>query len=291
MKLVTYNIQFGRGRDLEVDLERIAREVEGADIIALQEVDRHFERSGDIDQVQVLTSLFPDYHAEYGPGLNVPVDRVHADGTVEHRRRQFGNLTLSRHPIRYIRHHLLPKYASTGPVSIQRSALECVIDTPLGTLRLVNTHLTHLTAATRMPQVEMLKRIHRDGRFEGAPMCGDASKTYWNLDPPLPEPPATTIMAGDFNMEPDSQEYTAIVGPDSPYGGRVSNPELFVDAFVAAGHAEGDGVTADIDGRPVRLDYFFVSPALVPHIVRCEIDDDAVGSDHQPVWLELAKRA
>src|SRR5690606_26647551 len=102
---------------------------------------------------------------------------------------------------------------------------------------------------------------------------------------------ATTIMAGDFNMEPDSQEYTAIVGPDSPYGGRVSNPELFVDAFVAAGHAEGDGVTADIDGRPVRLDYFFVSPALVPNIVRCEIDNDAVGSHHQPVWLELAAPA
>lgn len=154
MNLVTYNIQFGRGRDRVVDLDRIAREVSGADIICLQEVDRHFARSGGDDQVARLMERFPDYHAEYGPGLNLPCDAVADDGRIIHRRRQFGNLTLTRQPIRYIRHHLLPKYASTGPISIQRSALECAIDSPLGPLRIVNTHLTHLSGATRAPQIE-----------------------------------------------------------------------------------------------------------------------------------------
>jgi endonuclease/exonuclease/phosphatase family metal-dependent hydrolase len=191
--------------------------------------------------------------------------------------------------MRYIRHHLLPKYASTGPVSIQRSALECILDTPLGLLRVVNTHLTHLSGETRAPQIERLKRIHRDARLEGEPICGDLGETYWELDERLPKPPLHTIMMGDFNLQPDSDGYAAIVGPYSEYGGRVTNPELFADAWTAAGHEESQGVTADVRGRPARIDYLFVSPALVPGIVDCRIDSQAEGSDHQPVWLELGE--
>lgn len=42
MRIVTYNIQFSRGKDRNYDLERIARTVEGADIIGLQEVERNW---------------------------------------------------------------------------------------------------------------------------------------------------------------------------------------------------------------------------------------------------------
>ena len=54
MRIVTYNIQFGLGKDGRFDLERVADEVDGADIIALQEVERHWQRSGNIDQVAQL---------------------------------------------------------------------------------------------------------------------------------------------------------------------------------------------------------------------------------------------
>lgn len=54
MKLVTYNIQFGKGLDGRVDLDRIADEIRGADIIALQEVERFWPRSGNTDQVASL---------------------------------------------------------------------------------------------------------------------------------------------------------------------------------------------------------------------------------------------
>lgn len=40
MKFVSYNIQYGIGLDGRLDLPRIASEIEGADIIALQEVKR-----------------------------------------------------------------------------------------------------------------------------------------------------------------------------------------------------------------------------------------------------------
>ena len=61
MKLVTYNTQYGVGRDGRFDLERIAEEVEGADIIALQEVTRNFARNGGVDMIDGLAALLPDY--------------------------------------------------------------------------------------------------------------------------------------------------------------------------------------------------------------------------------------
>ena len=58
MKIVTYNIQFGCGRDGKVDLDRIIEAVRDADVIALQEVDRYWPRSGDIDQVKLIVDNF-----------------------------------------------------------------------------------------------------------------------------------------------------------------------------------------------------------------------------------------
>ena len=86
MKFTTYNIQFGRGLDGKYDLDRIAKEVEDADIIALQEVERFMPRSGDIDQVAELASLLPGYHWVYGGGVDLDGDFVQSDGTVVHRR-------------------------------------------------------------------------------------------------------------------------------------------------------------------------------------------------------------
>ncbi|RWG04781.1 MAG: EEP domain-containing protein, partial [Mesorhizobium sp.] len=49
MKLVSYNIQYGYGSDGRYDLARATRLVDGADIIALQEVERHWQRSNGDD--------------------------------------------------------------------------------------------------------------------------------------------------------------------------------------------------------------------------------------------------
>ena len=99
MRLVSYNIQFGRGKDNRTDLARIAASVDGADVIALQEVERFFTRSGTVDQVEALAHLLPDYHWVYGPGLDLDASIAGADGKPVHRRRQFGNMLLSRGPV------------------------------------------------------------------------------------------------------------------------------------------------------------------------------------------------
>lgn len=76
--VATYNIRHGRGMDGVVDLERTAAAVAamGADVVALQEVDRLVERSGRADQPRVLGerlgmehafgAFFPYQGGEYG---------------------------------------------------------------------------------------------------------------------------------------------------------------------------------------------------------------------------------
>ena len=285
MRFVSYNIQFGRGRDGEVDLERIAREIRDADVVALQEVDRHWRRSGGTDQPALLARLLGMRHFVYGPGVDLHLED--AGGAPAGARRQFGNLLLARRPLLFARNHLLPKYASTGPMSVQRSALEAVLDTAAGPVRVYSVHLTHLSAATRLPQVERLLAVHRDACREGAPIACGAIKEEW-VDEGLPVAmPREAILLGDFNLEPDSEEYARLAGPPSAYGGRIANPEGFVDAWTAAGHPEDAGITADIHGRPVRLDYCFVSTPLAGRIRSARVDDDACGSDHQPLWVEM----
>ena len=111
MKIVTYNVQFGLGRDGRFDLERIAREVDGADIIALQEVERNWRRSGNVDQPAQLGQFLNKYHWVYGPYFDVDASKSQPDGTIKNIRRQFGNMILSKTPILSTRLFPLPKSA------------------------------------------------------------------------------------------------------------------------------------------------------------------------------------
>ena len=286
MKLVSYNIQYGRGRDGVFDLPRIAAAVTDADVIALQEVERYWQRSGMVDQAREIADLLGDHYWIYGAGVDLDCS-AGAGGDARNRRRQFGNMLLCRVPILSSRNHLLPKYGSLGPLSIQRSALECVIQTGGRLLRVYSLHLTHLSAETRMPQVERLLDIHERAPVEGGALSGSGQKDEWTQDGMPPSLPREAIFMGDFNMESDSEEYARIAGPVSPYGGRITNPHGFVDAWVAAGNQEGDGVTAEIDGRSVRLDYCFVSASMGAAVGAARIDGEAAGSDHQPLWVEI----
>ena len=289
MKIVTYNIQYGRGRDGRHDLGRIATEIGGADLIALQEVERFWSRSGDIDQPRHIARHFPEHYWAYGPGIDLHLAGAGPGEESAGRRRQFGNMLISRNPLLAVRHHLLPKYGSLGPMSLQRSALEGVIATRDGHVRVYSVHLTHLSSETRLPQVEALLGVHANAARAGAPVSGGGLADEWTRDGMPPPMPRDAILLGDFNMEPDSEEYERIVGPMSPYGGRITNPEGFVDAWVEAGHAIDAGPTSEsaTRGRPVRLDYCFVSAGLKNRIRSVDVDSQAVGSDHQPVRVDI----
>ena len=99
MRIVTYNIQYGRGKDGRFALDRIAEEAGGADLIALQEVERNWSRSVGAGQPRLIARHFHDHHRAYGPGVD-----LHLAGGVSgeyrtERRRQFGNTLFSRAPL------------------------------------------------------------------------------------------------------------------------------------------------------------------------------------------------
>jgi len=195
-------------------------------------------------------------------------------------------MILSRSPIVSSRNHPLPKYGTLTQHSIQQGALEAVILTErAGPIRVYSVHLSHLSAVTRMPQVEALLDIHARAPAEGGAWCGghpDPAAGWTEGE--MPPMPADAMLLGDFNFEWSSPEYDRIVGPLSASYGRLNRLTGFVDAWVAAGHREGDGATID-GGR--RIDFCFVSPALATRVRSSRVDAGAAGSDHQPVWVGM----
>ncbi|MDH3671162.1 MAG: endonuclease/exonuclease/phosphatase family protein [Gammaproteobacteria bacterium] len=282
MRVVTYNIQFGRGKDECFDIERIASETRGADIIAMQEVERFGERSGAVDQVAELVNLFPTYHCVYGPGLDLDASTIDEAGHVQNRRWQFGNLLMSRTPILSSRNHPLPKLDLGEQLSIQRSAIEGVVDCSCGPVRIYSVHLGHQSGTEREHQVARLLQVHHQAGTEGGVLSGGRDLSDWASQALVPPATADAILLGDFNAEPDSREYAMIVAApadDNPLGG-------FVDAWRIAGDDADDGITDPSDGG-ARIDYAFVTTTLADRVRRAHVDQHAVGSDHQPLWLEI----
>jgi len=286
VKVVTYNIQYGLGKNNRYDLARIAREIEDADVIALQEVERHWQRSGCIDSPAVLGTRLPEHQWVYGANLDMDAGYRDAEGRLVNRRRQFGTMILSRLPIVSSRNHMLPKYGTLTQHSIQQGALEAVIVTErAGPVRIYSIHLSHLSAATRLPQVEALLDIHTRAPSEGGAWCGGhpEPEAGWT-EGEMPPMPANAILMGDFNFTWRTEEYDRIVGPRSERHGRLNRLTGFVDAWVAAGHPEDVGATAD-NGK--RIDFCFVSAALASRVQAARIDANASGSDHQPLWVDM----
>lgn len=238
-----------------------------------------------VDQPAEIARHLPDFHWIFGANLDMDASAPDASGKPVHRRRQFGNMLLSRLPIVSSRNHLLPKFGATNQHTMQRGALETVIDMPnAGPIRLYSTHLCHLTAGTRLPQVDHLLALHRNAPAEGGAWSGGhpIPGSGWTEGemPPMPE---DAILLGDFNFEPTDPEYPKFTGPWSEQHGRVIPLAGFVDSWVTAGHDEREGITCD----DKRIDYIFASSTLAPRIQSARIDADAIGSDHQPFWCEI----
>ncbi len=292
MKLVTYNIQYSKGKDGRYDLERIAAALDGADVIALQEVGRHWPRTGMADQPAELAALMPGYYWVYGPAFDMDASEVTGDGAVINRRRQFGNMLLSHWPLTWSRLYILPKLNSVNEFNMDMPALEAVIDAPERPLRVWSVHLSSVSCRERMVQIDHLLGLHDRAAASGGTWTGTPDirgDTSWSDGAPPPPMPQEAIWMGDFNAEPGGPEYDAIVGPKDTVYGRVRYADRFADAWVAAGNDEADGVTypAERNFADMRLDYCFVSAALADRVRSAHVDMAAEGSDHQPVWVEM----
>lgn len=285
MKFVSYNIQYGFGLDGQFDLERIAASLAGADVIALQEVTRNSPENDHVDMVAGLQDLFPEFFAAYGAGCDALLDSSIENGRRRERRFQFGNMILSRWPILATRNLLLPRSNSVEHINLQRSALEAVIDTPAGAIRAYSAHLDHVSPNERLSQIAFLKDRALKFTSEGGALTGLVS----NGVPVLPIP-ADFVIMGDFNMEPETPEYLAMVGLNDRFYGRTLRADQPIDVLARLGRLVPDcysWIDPPSGPRKAHLDYCFINHDLFPRVRDAFVDMDAKGSDHFPVWLEI----
>jgi len=295
MQLVSYNMRYGLGRDSKNDLKRIADSVEGADVIALQEVERYWQRSGMIDQPQAIGDLLPSYYWVYGPAFDADTSTCTENGKVINRRRQFGTMLLSKTPILYAKLLGFNKIASTTCFNMHTGAIEGVVDTKDGAVRVYSLHLSPLSERERGIQIEQFLAHHRDwqktgGMWSGNDKIADAS---WAEEESMPAATPHAILMGDFNTLPDSETYRLLSGHHEPDYGRVSYIDEFVDSHALAPDDAAQTPytywTDELqrDQTKQRLDYCFVSTGLADRVLHTRTDIKAEGSDHFPYWVEM----
>ncbi|GAA4747235.1 endonuclease/exonuclease/phosphatase family protein [Modestobacter marinus] len=148
VRLVSFNVHHGVGRDGRHDLPRLAQVLAAADadVVCLQEVDRHFgDRSEHVDQALLLSRAL-DLELAWGPSIDEP-----GGGTD---RRQYGNALLSRLPLLGSELHRLPGQGEP------RTALRARVQLAGGELWVTTTHLSSRSAEDRAAQAAALAGLH-----------------------------------------------------------------------------------------------------------------------------------
>ena len=203
---MSFNIHHGVGTDAVLDLDRIATTVNqsGAEVVGLQEVDRHFsERSTFVDQATYLADNL-GMHVVFG--ANLDLDPLNPGEP----RRQYGNAILSRFPIMSWSNTLLPLL----PGGEQRGLLEATLDIDGVPLTAYSTHLQHDSQEARLAQVEAITQLLADSN-------------------------SSVLVLGDLNATPDSPEIVAMVedltdtwveaGVGDGYTYSTTNPSVRID--------------------------------------------------------------
>jgi endonuclease/exonuclease/phosphatase family metal-dependent hydrolase len=179
LRVITFNIHHGANGAEQLDLERVARVIEdsGADVAALQEVDRHWsERSALADQTALLSRRLR-MHGVFAANLDLDPPAAGQP------RRQYGTALLSRHRIRSWRNTLLPRPEGGE----QRGLLEAQIKVRGARVRIANTHLQHDSAVERTAQAQLIAELLAPAR----------------------EP---VVLVGDLNAVPDAAELVPLFG-------------------------------------------------------------------------------
>lgn len=282
MRLLSWNIQWGRGLDGRVDLARITDTILAMgdfDVICLQEVARNFPGlpgSAGEDQMALLAAGLPDHAPVYAVATDLPDGRGG--------RKQFGNALFSRLPVGQVFRHPLAWPADASVPSMQRVLLEAVVSAPWGPVRVMTTHLEYYSPAIRAAQVACIRGLHaqacahaqapRQGKGEGggpfevlprpasALICGD-------MNFPEESPERLLFLAGFDDGTPAWLDSWAVLHPGEPHPPTVGiHPVDFVD-------------------RPSCYDFVFLTEDLAPRLQGHGVNAGTTASDHQPVWVEL----
>lgn len=278
MRLLTWNIQCGKGCDGVTDLARIvsvASDTADADVFCFQEVSSNFAKhDGGSDQSAEIAALLQGYIPIFRPAIEI-VDQVG-------RLHRFGNMTLSRLPVMQIRNHMLPWPGAGRGRSMQRHALEVTVRTSFGAVRIVNTHLEYHSVVQREAQIASLLDLQ------------ESASTSPRMPTRPPDEPyesqvvaASSLMCGDFNFDVADPQHELIDHSDRP-------GLNYRDAWTVV-HGEGQRAPtcgiydhAQWTGGPDCRDFIFATEDLTDRIRSVGVNEKTDASDHQPVVIELA---
>ncbi|QEP41841.1 hypothetical protein D5085_00975 [Ectothiorhodospiraceae bacterium BW-2] len=288
MRLMSWNIQWAKGADGRVEPVRIADYLtaQQPDIIALQEVCNNYPaNTGDsfADQPAWFEQAFRQQSGAVWQTLFSPAtDRFHPESGL---RQQFGNLIATHYPIAEVRHHTLPRPVDAAHPGSPRAALELLLQTPLGWIRFITTHLEYYSTRQRTAQAAYLYRLHEEG-------CG------WHRDPitppnisdtPLRTLPTTdqTLICGDLNAPPDNPEIMQLLAPAELTcvglydGWRLTHPDQ--------PHPPTLGLNTSGFSREQAFcaDYLLGSRCTLNRIESFTVDDQVTFSDHQPLIIDF----
>jgi endonuclease/exonuclease/phosphatase family metal-dependent hydrolase len=289
MKLVTWNIQWACGVDGRVSPERIvehARRLADFDVLCLQEVAAGFDalaHSRGEDLFAAFAALLPGFTAVDGAVVDLPG---------EHGRRRFGNLLLTRLPLLRAQRHTLPWPLDTQAKTMPRGAIEATLDTPLGVLRVLTTHLEYHSVTQRAAQVEALRTLHHDAEQRHATQVRDTTLSPYHAVPDA----VGTLLCGDFNFRPEDPLHARLQAPFDGDGdggkGPPAVPRLHDTWDVlhpGQPHAHTVGLYDQAQWpEPFCCDFIYASEPLRPRLKRLVVEPQSQASDHQPLLLELA---
>lgn len=284
MIILSWNIQNGKGTDGEISLERIASVINDMcdpDVICLQEISRHLPLGEDgimPDQIAEITDLFPGYATIFGSAVE-----ANCNGAVP--RWQFGNITLTRLPIFSVFHHALPQPAEGGVRHMARQATEVTVTIAQRPLRVINTHLEFHSARQRLAQVERLRDLHEEIISNvQTPPNNDLAGPYKSF-----ARPEDCVICGDFNMETNFTEYSAMLAP------LADGEASFHDAWRIVHPDRPHDPTCGIHDHdqwpqgPHCRDFFFVTNGIARTAQEISVNTQTNASDHQPLMLRVAE--
>lgn len=282
MKLISWNVQWGRGADGRVDLARLVSvlQAENPDVICLQEVAEGFEDLPGGPCHGVLTALEQAF-AAHTPVFWPLIDRPQKNGGPK-ARALFGNMILSRWPVEAVFRRLLPWPAENDIPSMQRGCLEVVLSSPFGPLRVLTTHLEYYSPVQRMAQAQALRLAQQEAIAHHRKRPSRRQKEGPFQAPPFP---TQGLLCGDFNCIPGSAPYRHLLKP-------LSNGPSWQDAWPLCHPESAHAPTVGLHGaewpdHPYCCDFIFVTHDLANHVVDMGVLADTAASDHQPVWIRL----
>jgi endonuclease/exonuclease/phosphatase family metal-dependent hydrolase len=278
VRILSWNTQFGKSStgtfDFNLTLD-YTRSLGEFDVICLQELARYMKEyciPGQDDHLQLGKQFYPDYTPVWGSGFSWK-----SISNNRRNRREFGNLTLIKNDLLDYKVHQLPLPATPGKKQMQRIAVETVVDSKIGPLSIINTHLAYHDSNETIQQLEHLHRLEQErAAHHRSPKQLDTGAYQEGFLS------SARILCGDFNFTPDTSHYKYQIDSN------------WIDAWR---HCAGDEVrlpTCGIfdskqwpEGAHSR-DYFWLSKELRDCELTYQVDTSTDLSDHQPIMLELA---